>query len=559
MSSGVAVPGVDDVIPTFLSEPPPAPGVSDAFQNAVPDNGVSQHITGHIDTGVGDHVANAVHNAAGHAMDSAMDQLHDMVVPALIGLSALGGALLVGRAAMAGAQLLSEAVIRAAAHQAELEQRQLDACQAAACWKDAAFAAARANARIDSLHARFRRTAPPTGPDGPSGPPGTPGTPGLPDLPPPLDLNGASLEQMWHRLAETDRRLRCAEAAYARATMAAAVGPVSVAHPDTDDGWHAKLRARRQQALAEYEQAATGAEAPPTAAAQQQQQQQQPTVAAGALTEDEVVRRGAELLATLPHHISAADYRLVEEQIAGAVKVVGRRPSMAKLHLRQAAHFAKQKTHEAEQRREHEEWAAQQLAFLRNVPPGIPGPLPDATAEIAILEGILDKGGALVDAERQRVKARVGERVKERVDAYERAYAAEVIRAAVKRSEPEAFTHSTSGTVRVIDWTPPGWGEEHWLRVSVDVHGSARVATMHRERDPAEETDADRALDRKRCAQASQHLEALGRLTKHAGLSLEFDLGQPPEQPARPATSRSTRYNPPPLKARYQDNEERRR
>lgn len=557
MSSGVAVAGVDDVIPTFLSEPPP--GVSDAFQNSVPDTGVSQHVTGHIDTGIGDHVGSAIHHAAGHAMDSAMDQLHDMVVPALIGMSALGGALLVGRAAMAGAQLLSKAVIRAAADQAELEQRQLDACQAAAYWKKAAFAAARLNARIDSLHARFRRAAPPTGPDGPSGPPGTPGLPGLPDLPPPLDMTGASLEQMWRRLAETDRRLRCAEAAYARATMAAAAGPVSVAHPDTDDGWHAKLRARRQRALAEYEQAATGAEAPPTATAAQQQPLPQPTTAAGALTEDEVLRRGAELLATLPHHISAADYRLVEEQIASAAEVVTRRPSTAKLHLRQAAHFAKQKTHEAEQRREHEEWAAQQLAFLRDIPPGIPGPLPDATAEIAILEGILDKGGALVDAERERVKARVEERVKERVDAYERAYAAEVIRAAVERAEPETFTHSTSGTVRVIDWTPPGWGEEHWLRVSVDVHGSAQVATMHRERDPAQETDADRDLDRKRCAEASRHLEALGRLTKQAGLSLTFDLGQPPEQPARPAKRQSARYNPPPLKARHHDDQERRR
>ncbi|MGO4429619.1 hypothetical protein AB4Z54_65495, partial [Streptomyces sp. MCAF7] len=155
----------------------------------------------------------------------------------------------------------------------------------------------------------------------------------------------------------------------------------------------------------------------------------------------------------------------------------------------------------------------------------------------------------LVDAERQRVQDRVEERVKERVGAYERAYAAEVIRAAVEHTERETFTHSTSGTVRVIDWTPPDWGDDHWLRVSVDVHGSAQVATMHRERDPAEETEADRALDRERCAEASRHLEALGRLTKQAGLSLTFDLGQPPEESVRPTKSRSARYNPPPLKA----------
>ncbi|MEU5643064.1 hypothetical protein [Streptomyces milbemycinicus] len=538
MSSGAALASVDDVIPTFLSEPPP--GVSDALQNTVPNTGV----TSHIDTGIGDHVGSAIHNAAGHAMDSAMDQLHDMMMPALIGLSSLGGALLVGRAAMAGAQLLSEAVIRAAAHQAELEQRQLDACRAAACWKDAAFAAARANARIDSLRARIRRSAVPTGPDGP---------PGAPDLPPLLDLNGMSLEQMWQRLADTDRRLRRAEAAYARATMEAAAGPVSIAHPDTDDGWHAKLRARRQRALEEYEQAATEADVPTTAP------QPQPTAAAGALTEDEVLRRGAELLATLPHHISAADYRFLEEKIASAAEVVARRPSAAKLHLREAARFAKQKTYEAEQRREHEEWAAQQLAFLRNVPPGIPGPLPDATAEIAILEGILEEGGALVDAERERVEARVKERVKERVGAYERAYAAEVIRTAVERSEPETITHSTSGTVQVIDWTPPDWDDEHWLRVSVDVHGSAQVATMHRDRDPAEETDADRELDGQRCAEASEHLEELRRLTKQAGLSLKFDLGEPPEQPApyeKPRPGRIDRTAP---KARHHDDPGQRR
>ncbi|WP_264349452.1 hypothetical protein [Streptomyces milbemycinicus] len=553
MSSAAALASVDDVVPYLLSEPPPdfslisePSTLPNAVPNTVPDTGVPQDVTqntglsGHIDTGVGQHFVDAVNSATDHAVDTAMDQVHDMMVPALIGLSSLGGALLVGRAAMAGAQLLSEAVIRAAADQAELEQRQLEACRAAACWKDAAFAAARANARIDSLRARIRRSAVPTGPDGP---------PGAPDLPPLLDLNGASLEQMWRLLADTDRRLRCAEAAYARATMEAAAGPVSVAHPDGDDGWHAKLRARRQQVLEEYEQAATETETPTAAS------QPQPTVAAGALTEDEVVRRGAELLATLPHHVSAADYRLVEEQIASAAEVVARRPSKAKLHLRQAAHFAEQKTLDAEQRREHEEWAAQQLAFLRNVPPDIPGPLPDATAEIAILEGVLDKGSTLTDTERRRVEARVGERV----GAYERAYAAEVIRAAVEHGEPETITHSTSGTVQVIDWTPPGWGDEHWLRVSVDVHGSAQVATMHRERDPAEETDADRDLDERRCAEASEHLEELRRLAKQAGLSLKFDLGEPPEQAAPPTKTRSARDDRTAPKARDHNDQERRR
>lgn len=514
MSSAAALTGVDDVIPVFLPEPPTVPPV----QAAVPDPGVSDHIT----TGITGHVGDAINGATDHAVDAAMHQLHDMVVPALIGLASLGGALLVGRATMASAQLLAAAAIRAAKDQAELEQRQLDARQAAECWKNAAFAAARANARRSALHARVRRAG---------------GPPGLPDLPPPLNLTGMSLEQVWCRLADTDRGLRCAEAAYARATMEAAGGPVSVPHLDgdgADGGWHAKLRARRHRMLEEYEQAATETEA-------RQKIPQPPRPSTVTLTEEEVLRRGAELLAMLPHNLSAADYRLVEEKITSAAEIVARRPSSAKLHLREAARFAERRTREAERRQETEEWAAQRLAFLRDVPPGVPGPLPDATAEIAVLENFLDKGGTLEETERLRVEARVAGRV----DAYQRAYAAEVIRAAVEHSEPEAVKRSTSGTAQVIDWTPPGWGETHWLRVRVDADGYARVATMHRDRDPAEETDADRDLDWQRCVESSEYLKELQRLTEQVGLSLPFVFDKPPRRPpprdrTRPADDRRT-------------------
>lgn len=532
MSSATALVGVDEVTPVFLPEP----------QGTVPDTGVSDH----IGTGITQPLDHAVQNATDHAVDAAMDQLHNMVVPALIGLSSLGGALLVGRAAMAGGQVLAAAAIRAAEDQAKLEQRQLDARQAATCWRDAAFAAARANARVNALRARIRRAGTATGPDGPTG------LPGLPGLPPPLNLTGMTLDQVWCRLADTDRRLRRAEAAYARATMEAAGGPVSVPHPDDTDtaaGWHATLRARRRRALEEYEQAATEAEARARAP-----QPPRPATTA-ALTDDEVLRRGADLLAMLPRNVSAADFRFMEEKITSAAEIAARRPSSAKLHLREAARFAERLTREAERRQETEEWAAQRLAFLRDVPPDVPGPLPDATAEIAVLERVLDKGGTLEETERVRVEARVTGRV----DAYQRAYAAEVIRAAVERSEPEAVTRSTSGTVQVIDWTPPGWGDEHWLRVSVDADGSARVATMHRDRDPAEETDADRDLDWRRCAEASRHLRELQRLAGQAGLSLPFVFDEPPERPVPREKTRSARdrdHRPPP-RARRHDEEPR--
>ncbi|MFI1851767.1 hypothetical protein [Streptomyces sp. NPDC020480] len=550
MSSAAALASVDDVVPYLLEPPPDFSLISEpstlpqAVPNTVPDTGVPHDVaqnpglSGHIDTGVGQHVVDAVHNAAGHTVGAAMHQLHDMVVPALIGLGSLSGALLVGRATMASAQLLAATAIRAAKDQAELEQRQLDARQAAECWKNAAFAAARANARRSALHARVRRAGPATGPGGP---------PGLPDLPPPLNLTGMSLEQVWCRLADTDRQVRRAEAAYARATMEAA-GPVSVPHLDgdgADGGWHAKLRARRHQALEEYEQADTEADARRGAP-------QPPRPTTVTLTEEEVLRRGAELLAMLPHNLSAADYRLVEEKITSAAEIVARRPSSAKLHLREAARFAERLTREAERRQETEEWAAQRLAFLRDVPPGVPGPLPDATAEIAVLENFLDKGGTLEETERLRVEARVAGRV----DAYQRAYAAEVIRAAVEHSDPEAVKRSTSGTVQVIDWTPPGWGDEHWLRVRVDADGYARVATMHRDRDPAEETDADRDLDWQRCVESSEYLKELQRLTEQVGLSLPFVFDKPPRRPVPRTKGRPVDDHRTAPKARRQDDEE---
>ncbi|MGK3107824.1 hypothetical protein [Streptomyces sp. WAC05858] len=548
MSSGQAIASIGDVMPDVYFPPPPVAAtiqhtVPDTVTNTIPNTGVPHnaiHGTGlsdHIGTQAGQHLADAVQHTTGHALNAALDQLQDLMVPALIGLGSLSGALLVGRATMAGAQVLAAAAIRAAEDQAELRQRQLDAQQAAACWRDAAFAAVRANARIDTLRARIRRA----GPDGPPEPP---------DLPPPLALTGRNLDEALRQLADTDRRLRQAEAAYARATMEAAARPVAGAHPE-DTGWHATLRARRRQALEAYQQAATEAEARASLP-------QPPPAATAAPTEEEVLRLGADLLAMLPRNVPAADYRLVEERVTVAAEVAARRPAAAKRHLREAAGFAERMTRDAERRQETEEWAAQQLAFLRDGHPGTPGdghsgtpvPLPDARAEIAVLERFLYQGGTLAEAERVRVAARVGERV----DAYQRMYATEVIRAAVRRSQPETAGCTTSGAVQIIDWTPPGWGEEHWLRVSVEAGGTARVATMHRERDPAEETDDDLDLDWQRCHEAPEHLGKLCELAERAGLSVPFDFGELPARPVRHMGGRPARDHTGP-KARHRDQE----
>ncbi|MEV6132539.1 hypothetical protein AB0M05_38085 [Streptomyces violaceusniger] len=553
MSSGQAIASIGDVMPDVYFPPPPTAEtlqhtVQDTFNdtvtNTIPNAGVPHNavqgtgLSDHVGTQAGQHIADAVHNTTGHALNAAMDQLHDLMVPALIGLGSLSGALLVGRATMAGAQVLAAAAIRAAEDQTALRQRQLDARQAAACWRDAAFAAVRANARIDTLRARIRRA----GPDGPPEPP---------DLPPPLALAGKNLDEAWRQLAHTDRRLRHAEAAYARATMEAAARPVAGAHPE-DTGWHATLRARRRQALEAYEEAATETEARGSLP-------QPPPAAPAAPTEEEVLRLGGDLLAMLPQNVSVADYRLVEERVTVAAEVAARRPAAAKRHLREAAGFAERMTRDAERRQEIEEWAAQQLAFLRDDHPGTPGdghsgtpvPLPDARAEIAVLERFLYQGGTLTEAERVRVAARVGERV----DAYQRMYATEVIRAAVQWSEPETAGYTTSGAVQIIDWTPPGWGEEHWLRVSVDAGGTARVATMHRERDPAEETDDDLDLDWQRCDEAPEHLEKLRALAEQAGLSVPFAFGEPPARPVRRTADPPARRGRTGPRARHHDQE----
>ncbi|MYX61519.1 hypothetical protein GTZ89_39270, partial [Streptomyces sp. SID8382] len=137
MSSGQAIPSIGDVMPDVYFPPPPTTEtiqhtVQSTAQDTVQNTGVPHQavqgtgVSDHLGTQAGQHIADAVHNAGGHAVNAAMDQLHDLMVPALIGLGSLSGALLVGRATMAGAQVLAAAAIRAAEAQAELRRQQLN-------------------------------------------------------------------------------------------------------------------------------------------------------------------------------------------------------------------------------------------------------------------------------------------------------------------------------------------------------------------------------------------------------------------------------------------------
>ncbi|GAA2260395.1 hypothetical protein GCM10010232_59440 [Streptomyces amakusaensis] len=499
--------------------------VSDAVSGAVSDAVADPTVSGAFPRlSVPDVIPDfSLADAGGEVLDSALDQAQELLLPALIGLGSLSGALLAGRAAMAGAQLLAASAVRAAESQAALRKELLTAAQAAECWREAVFAAARTNARLAALRARIRRAGPPSG-SGPGGPPD------LPDLPPPLDPVGMRLTEVWRRLAETGTALRRAETAFARATMEAADGAAFESGDSgdgSDSGWHTRLRARRRQALTEYER--TGR----TGAGKAAGEVSVPP-AAEALSEEEVLRLGGELLARLPRDLPSADYRLLEEMITAAAGVVTARPAAARRHLREAGRFAERMTRAAERLRADEEWAAQQLDFLRRTPPDGTVRLPVADGEIAALERVLSQGEPLADTVRTRVAARVGERT----ELLQRLYTAEVIRAAAREAsgDPAAGRPADSGTAgtdgtTTVDWTPPGWGDTHWLRLLVN-GGAARVVTMHRERSPGEETDADRDLDWRRCTEAAGQLAALERLTERAGLPLRLTFDPVPERPA---------------------------
>ncbi len=481
MSSGLAVPTVTDVMPDVAF---PSPG------------DVSQGVP---------HPMHAADQLGGHVLHGALHGAHQLVDPLVAALGPLSGALLAGRAVMAGAQLLAEAAIRAGQAQDELRTQQLAARQAAGCWRDAAYAAARLNARIETLAVHVRRAAA----EDPDAPPG-------PGIPPVIDPVGMTLEEVGRRLVETDGLLRRAEEQYARSVLAAVCRPwVTGSTPNA--AWHAQLRARRSHELMAYGQAPT--EAAATA------HRTQPVAAPRARTADEVLRQGADLLAALPLQLSAEDYRTIEEKIAAAADVVATRPAAARSTLKEAQEAARQLWAKAAQ----QEDSARQLAFLRADPEG--APLPDAAAEIAALEAFLHENQPLTEENRRAVEARV----RERTDALQRVYTAQTVGAALWAAEAAGVAQYTAGDgTRITDWRPPGWDAGHWLRISLDPAGTVRVSTQHRPRTPGEDTREALHLDWQRCTEAVEYLRDIRRVAGLTGLDLPFVFEEPPALPPAP-------------------------
>ncbi|MET9915516.1 hypothetical protein ABZZ04_00280 [Streptomyces sp. NPDC006435] len=498
MSAGIALPSITEVMPGMGYAP--ADGLASHLQTlAHPD---IAHVPG---------VADAAHQAAGHLTDAAAQGLQELLAPAAVALGALSGALLAGRAALVTTQVLAAAAVRAAEEQACLEHRQEVAATAARQWEAAAFAAARANARRAALLARVRRAAR-------TAPPGAPRPP-QPDLPGPLDPVGMPLARLREELAVLADRTCRAEAAHADWVLRST--PPPFAEPE-DDAWQRELRARRAAVLDEHRSRPDAArDADPSVARRADEALPQPP-GAEELRHEDAVRIGAELLARLDVAATAEDAAPATAAVRHAIAAAATRPLKARTHLREARRFVADTNRAVRARRHAEERAAAQLHFLETTAPQGTDPLPPAPAETALLRRVLDEGRRLEPHEQQQVDDRVAERLAE----LEHRYVERMLRIAVLGTDhhdtPAADSSHPRERLLRLDWTPPGWGDEHWLRIVLDGE-RARVATMRRERPGTRDADA-LALDDERCRGAGGHLDRLREITRRLGVALDFAL-----------------------------------
>ncbi|MDK0520676.1 hypothetical protein [Streptomyces sp. ML-6] len=498
MSVGIALPSITEVMP----------GVGYA-----PADGLASHVQtlAHPDIAHVPGVADAAQQAAGHLTDAAAQGLQELLAPAAVALGALSGALLAGRAALVTTQVLAAAAVRAAEEQACLEHRQEVEATAARQWEAAAFAAARANARRAALLARVRRAAR-------TAPPGAPRPP-RPGLPGPLDPVGTPLARLREELAVLEERTRRAEAAHADWVLRSTPPPFA---QQEDDAWQRELRARRAAVLDEHRSRPdTARDADPAVARRADEALPQPP-GAEELRHEDAVRIGAELLARLDVAATAEDAAPATAAVRHAIAAAATRPLKARTHLREARRFVADTNRAVRARRYAEERAAAQLHFLETTAPQDTDPLPPAPAETALLRRVLDEGRRLEPHEQRQVDERVAERLAE----LERRYVERMLRIAVLGTDrcdaPAADSaHPRERLVR-LDWTPPGWGDEHWLRIVLDGE-RARVATMRRERPGARDADA-LALDDERCRGAGGHLDRLREITQQLGVALDFVL-----------------------------------
>ncbi|MFD6421111.1 hypothetical protein [Streptomyces sp. NPDC060198] len=485
MSAGFALPMVDTVAPT-VAFAPPAPPVE---LNSLAHTGAT-------------HLSDAAAQASADLSGLAGDAVHQAADAALQVLGSLSGALLAGRAALAATRVLASAAVRAAEEQRCLERQEEFSALVAEQWETTAFAAARANARRRALLARISRSAACAGPG--AGPP-------RPDLPPPLRPEGEQLARLRVELACLENAVRHAEIAQATWEFASRADVLDRA----DDGpdWQEMLRARRDAALRSYEESRVAADGRRAALTV-------PSPPADVQADASRVRElGADLLSALD---PGADSEMVELAVEAVRHAVGN-AHRARLHLKEARRFVESANRKAEARREGEERAAAQLDFLTSELPEDQG-LPDRDPKAeALLHRYLDEGVALSPAEQELVRFRVTERHHALEVLYVRAQCARIVAAMAGRSATTTGTGRSGGGEAKLDWTPEGWGREHWLRATL-TNGSFRVVTMRRATE-SERGAREVALDELRCAEARDRLTEFEELAGSLGLTVRFGMG----------------------------------
>ncbi|MER8061178.1 MULTISPECIES: hypothetical protein [unclassified Streptomyces] len=488
MSSGLAFPTVDMVMPTVTFPPPPPP----VDAQALPHTGLlhTHGATSHLSAHAGDFIQHTVHQAGDAALQA---------------LGSLSGALLVGRAALLTTRVLAAAAVRAGEEQRCLERQQALAATAAEQWRDAAFAAVRVNARRRALLARVARAGAAGGPGG--GPPD-------PDLPPPLEPVGEQLCTLRQRLARFEEDVRRAEerhAAWEQQRLGA-----ELRLDDGDDAWQRALRESRRRALDLFT-------AERTAEAEERRLPRQTSDRAPrpAPDADEVRRAGAEILGGLdPYAVSEA-----AELAAGAVRHAVRRaaedPRRARIHLNEARKYVRDANKDARLTREAQERAALHYDFLVYETPADAEDLAPAPEAVELLRRTLDDAVPLNREELAVVERAVEERRCALETIYVRDQCARAVEELARRFGGPTEAGRPAGQEIRLDWTPDGWGPGHWLRATVS-DGALRVATMYR--GGPERTPEQRALDDARCAQTPERLGELQRIIKDLGVDIEFDV-----------------------------------
>ncbi|MGW0823823.1 hypothetical protein [Streptomyces sp. NPDC002845] len=469
----------------------------DAASLAMPDTGSISHVTdaasGHVTDEVAGHAPDAashVGDAMGHAADAVTDQLHDMIVPALIGLADLSGALLATRLALRGTMALAAFNNEVAVEQEALTRRQMSLEDGSECWRRAAEAAAGLNARITVL-----------GLD--------PAGPGDPPLPAPVQPVGIPLDLLWKRLAETERALRRVEAQ--RAARATARLPFQHAEDPEHADWYARLRERRLRALQEYAQ---GGELPaPETTARAETD--------AALTEEDVLHEGAELLARLPLAFTSESRELIDDCLLEARQAVKRRPTAVRRYLDEAVLIARKESERALRADQARRDAALRLQALEIPTPEGLDPLPEAPAALDVLRRVL-RDGVPSSQEDQRT---VQQALAARSAALHRAYLVAALRRATEQWG-DGSVHARADAEH-WDFAPAAWGGHYWLRVRLTATGHARVLTMRRSLTPREAADPKavarwEALDAERCAESAGYVEDLGVLSEAEGVRAEF-------------------------------------